>query len=139
MGCHPGNYVIEAEQFDQEKHYHVRQKLVVGDEKVESVILTLGRGTTMYGHLGSLGPMPKLDQVRVALELIDDSQEESFDWAEIKKDGSFLFFDVADGSYALHLYGLQDTWYVKSARAGGTICCRRDYKLRKDLLPVRLS
>lgn len=134
-GVPPGNYVIEAEQFDQEKHYHVRQKLVVGDEKVESVILTLGRGTTMYGHLGFLGPMPKLDQVRVALELTDDSQEESFDWADIKKDGSFLFFDVADGSYALHLYGLQDTWYVKSARAGADDLLQKGLQVEKGSSP----
>jgi hypothetical protein len=117
-GVPPGNYVIEAEQFDQEKHYHARQKLVVGDEKVESVILALGRGTTMYGHLRSLGPMPKLDRAHLLLEPSDDSREELFDWADIKKDGSFQFSDVADGDYALNLYGLDGTWYVKSARSG---------------------
>jgi hypothetical protein len=114
----PGSYLIRAQQFDQEKHYQAGQKLVVGDEKLESVTLALGRGSIIYGHVRSLGAGSKLDHVLVELESTEDSPAESVDWAEIKKDGSFQFLDVADGSYALNLVGLENTWYVKSGRLG---------------------
>ena len=36
----------------------------------------------------------------------------------MKKDGSFRFDDVADGSYALHVSGMEQGWFVKSGRLG---------------------
>ena len=42
----------------------------------------------------------------------------SFAFAQVERDGSFQIPDVVDGSYALRLYGLEQGWYVKSARMG---------------------
>jgi hypothetical protein len=38
--------------------------------------------------------------------------------SEVKKDGSFEFKSVHDGSYAIRVWGLENDGYVKSARRG---------------------
>lgn len=138
-GVPPGSYLIRAQQFDQEKHYQAGQKLVVGDEKLESVTLALGRGSIIYGHVRSLGAGSKLDHVLVELESTEDSPAESVDWAEIKKDGSFQFLDVADGSYALNLVGLENTWYVKSGRLGTDDVLQKGIQVEKESAPGQLE
>jgi len=44
--------------------------------------------------------------------------DQAFSWSEVKKDGTFQFTDVADGSYELKIPPYDQQWYVKSARWG---------------------
>lgn len=45
------SYILEAQQGDLDKHYMARQKLEVGNEKIESLVIVFGRGATVGGRV----------------------------------------------------------------------------------------
>ena len=59
-----------------------------------------------------------LDRIRIHLESTGEIDAASFAFAQVERDRSFQIPDVVDGSYALRFYGLEQGWYVKSARMG---------------------
>jgi hypothetical protein len=58
-----------------------------------------------------------LDRITVALQSIDED-EQLGGRGRVKKDGTFEITSVQDGNYAVHVWGLEDNWYVKSVRRG---------------------
>ncbi len=119
-GVAPGSYYIMAGMRDKEKFYNVRQKLEVGEAKVEGIVLSLGGGATIHGRVRTASGAPPLAG-RMMVHLLPSAEEgDSISpYAEVSKDGSFEINSVADGGYALTVYGLEQGWFVKSAHLGG--------------------
>jgi hypothetical protein len=117
-GVPPGTYVITA--FGVREGIMTgqgRQKIEVGTENVESVIISLGGGTTFQGRITVAGPRSvTFDRLQVGLLPADDGEEAED--GRVNKDGTFEIPSVRDGSYAIHLWGLEQEWYVKAARLG---------------------
>ena len=126
----PGSYILSAQQQDQDKHYMVRQKLEVGEEKISSLVLAFGRGASIPGRIiAASAGYSALDRIQVQISA-DENSEGGFAWAEVKKDGSFQLNDVADGSYVLHV-GAEQGWFVKSARFAGEDVYQKGVQVEK--------
>jgi hypothetical protein len=117
-GVPPGNYVLEAQSMDQDKHYMTRQKIEVGSQNIDSLVLTFGHGVAISGRIVSAsGSFPGgADHLRLSLE--SAGEERGFAWADVKKDGTFELLDIADGSYVLWVNPPEQGWYVKAAHWG---------------------
>ena len=119
-GVPPGNYVISAYTSEEGDHvYQPRgeQKIEVNGENIDSLTISIGRGTNLPGRITVDGMgSPAWDRIRINLSGIEG---ESFGGqSDVKKDGTFEIKSVNDGDYAVMFWGLQDGWYVKSARLG---------------------
>jgi len=54
----------------------------------------------------------------MSLQLISHDDQSARAWTRVKKDGTFQFMDVPDGTFAFLVNGLEENWYLKSARLG---------------------
>jgi uncharacterized GH25 family protein len=118
-GVPPGSYVLSAVENDTDVHRSAKQKLEVGNENIDSVVIAFGKGITIRGRIVSASPgLNALDRIRVDLYPTSDSDTASFNFAKAKQDGSFQITEVLDDNYALRVYGMEQGWYVKSARLG---------------------
>jgi protocatechuate 3,4-dioxygenase beta subunit len=130
-GVPPGSYILSARQRDEDKHYEVRQKLEVGEEKLGSITLAFARGVTISGHVITANAGgTALDRIRLYLSPIDDDEGIPA-WAGVNKDGSFQLKDVADGGYVLHISLMEQGWFVKSARQAGEDVYQKGVQLEK--------
>ncbi len=118
-GVPPGSYILSGQQHDGDKHYMARQKLEVGNDNVESIVIAVGKGRAINGRVVIASPgTSALDRVQIQLEPTGESDSEGSGWAQVRQGGSFEINDVLDGSYALEVYGMEQGWYVASARLG---------------------
>jgi len=137
-GVPPGSYIINAQQQDQERHQFARQKLEVGNENIDSVLLTFSQGTTILGRVLRVGVgIP--DRVQIQLEPARESEMPGRGFAQSKLDGSFQMKGVADGDYALRVYGMGQGWYVKSARLGGDDVLEKGLQVEKGSISGTLE
>jgi len=98
-----------------------RQKVEVtsdNSDNIDGLTISLSAGVTIQGRLkvegsGSVG----FDRLHLALMPVEDDGP-SGGHSEVKKDGSFEFNSVRDGSYAIAIWGLDRDAYVKSATRG---------------------
>jgi hypothetical protein len=117
-GVAPGSYVLHAQQrSSEEATYHASQKIEVGSDNMDSITLALGRGVNFVGRVEVSGAGPAQFQ-RMFLQLVAHDDPSARAWAQVKKDGTFQFLDVPDGTFAFSINGLEEGWYVKSARQG---------------------
>jgi hypothetical protein len=117
-GVAPGSYVLHAEQHSAgETSYHASQKIEVGSDNVDSITLALGRGVSFSGRV-QLSGTGTVRFERMFLQLISHDDESASAWTRVKKDGTFQFMDVPDGTFAFLMNGLEENWYLKSVRLG---------------------
>ncbi|HEX3354502.1 MAG TPA: carboxypeptidase regulatory-like domain-containing protein [Terriglobales bacterium] len=120
-GVPPGSYVLSAQQHDENGFHMAQQKLEVGNDNLDSVVIAFGKGTTISGRIVPAGAGTNGSrhiQIQIVLELAGESDSASFAGAKVKEDGSFEITDVPDGNYALEISGIEQGWYMKSARLG---------------------
>ena len=118
-GVSPGSYVLSVQQHDPDVRYSARRKVEVGEEKVDSIVIALGRGATIRGRVVASGSgAGTFGRVYVGLDTTSESDTATPTGAQVKKDGSFEFTGVSDGSYAFHARVLEPGWFVKSAHLG---------------------
>jgi len=120
-GVPAGGYVIDAQQREGDKQYWTQQKLEVGEENLDSVVLTFGKGSNIEGRVSiAEGKAPAFDHMGIMLDPTTNDESDRGGWAEIKKDGSFEVTDLPDGNYAVHVFmpGSEPGWYIKSASLG---------------------
>ena len=118
-GVPPGSYILSAQESDEDIRRMTRQKLEVGNDNIDSLVIVFGKGTNISGRIVSVSPgVNALDRIRIQLEPTSDSDTAGFGFAQVKRDGSFEITEIADGNYALRVYGIDQGWYVKSARLG---------------------
>jgi hypothetical protein len=116
-GVPPGSYILSANESDQEIRHVTRQRLEVGNDNVDSLVIAFGKGTTIAGRImAATAGANAIDRIRIQLEPTSDSDTAGFGFARAKRDGSFEITEVPDGNYALRVYGMEPGWYVKSAR-----------------------
>jgi hypothetical protein len=90
----------------------------VGNEKIDSITLLVGRGASVRGRV-TLAGLGSLDFDRIQLSLRSASgNEDSGAWCRVKKDGTFELKYVEDGDYFFQLFGIEQGWYVKSVHLG---------------------
>ena len=116
----PGSYVLSASQNDHDGHrYSVRQTVEVGETKIDSVVLAIGRGARLQGRIiASGGGSLALDHTQVNLGATSDKERTGFVSARVNKDGTFEIEGMSDGSYALMVWAPEQGWFVKSAHLG---------------------
>ena len=118
-GVPPGSYVLSVWQNDQGRQYFARQKVEVGEGKIDSIAIALGRGAKLRGRvIATGGGTVALDRSQVVLGSTSEDETGIGGFAEVKKDGTFELDGVADGSYTLMNGGLGQGWFVKSAHVG---------------------
>jgi protocatechuate 3,4-dioxygenase beta subunit len=118
-GVSPGTYLLMAEQqssMPDESGYRARQKIEVGTDNIDSITLALGRGVRVSGRISAFSGVVHFERLFVDLASRDD--EVPGGWARVKKDGTFEMLDVPDGNFTLNVSGLEEGWYMKSARVG---------------------
>jgi protocatechuate 3,4-dioxygenase beta subunit len=115
----PGSYVLSAQQHDENGFHMAQQKLEVGNENLDSVVIAFGKGSTIPGRLVPASASTNGSRhFQILLEPASESDNSSFAVAKVKPDGSFEITDVSDGNYALQVSGIEQGWYIKSARLG---------------------
>jgi hypothetical protein len=118
-GVPPGNYslVVYQEASDNVYRPSARQKLEVGNEDLDSIVITLGQGGNFTGKVTMDGPSTaRPDHLYVSLESISGE-----DWghgSNVKQDGTFEIKGVEEGDYAVAVHGREAGLYLKSARLG---------------------
>ncbi len=116
-GVPPGSYYISTGTYERGNVHNTRRRIEVGESNVGSIVLSLSGGATIHGRvLGGNSRAPGHEGVM--LEPTAEEAESEPGYTEVEKDGSFDLKSVMDGGYALGVYGLQQGWFVKSARLG---------------------
>lgn len=140
-GVPPGSYVLQVYQDAMESNVYemtARQKIEVEGEDIPAVDIVLGRGTTFEGRVIVSGPgAPTLERIRVAVAGLEDNG-----WnvqTLVKKDGTFEFASVNDGSYRLNVWGLEKGWFVKSVRLGMNDVLENGLQVEKGAVSGRLE
>ena len=118
-GVPPGSYILSVTQSEQGKHYSAQQRIEVGGEKIDSIVIAVGRGAKVHGRIVAVGGgTVTFDRVRVGLGSMSEDEAAGTGFAEVKKDGTFEIDGIADGGYALNAFGMGPGWFVKSAHLG---------------------
>ncbi len=117
-----GTYDVIAYQRDETSRVYdsrARQKVEVGGENIDALTVSLNTGITIQGRVKVDGSSAiTFDRMQVSLMPIDEDGPMGA-FSEVKKDGSFEFKSVHDGSYAIRIFGAEQSGgYVKSARRG---------------------
>ena len=116
-GVPPGSYLLMAEQnSSDESAHHAQAKIELGDENLESVTLFFGRGTRVSGQVTVQAGTVNTDRLSVSLTSPDEIIPGG--WSRVNKNGSFEILDVSDGSFIFDLSGLEEGYYLRSARDG---------------------
>jgi hypothetical protein len=118
-GVPPGSYLVRASFSEKDQFYVTQQKIEVGDEKIDSLVLTFGTGAAIHGRVVTANgsPLPA-GRINVHLQSTDEDSDGAFGHAVADKDGSFVVNGVVDGSYSLMSFGPAPGWFVKSAHLG---------------------
>jgi len=117
-GVAPGGYLLHAQQHStEEANHHASQKIEVGSDNIDSIMLVLGRGVNFLGRLDVSGP-GTIRFERMSISLTSHGDQTAGAWARVKKDGTFQLLDVPDGTFSFSMNGLEEGWYVRSVRLG---------------------
>ena len=117
-GVAPGSYTLHAQQHSSEDAiYHANQKIEVGSDNIDSITLAMGRGVNVSGRIEVSGK-GTIQLERIYINLISSEAQTTDAWGPVKKDGTFHLLDVSEGTYAVSVRGLDQTWHVKSVRLG---------------------
>ena len=118
-GVAPGSYILSASESDRGRRHYVQQKVEVGEEKINSIVLAIGRGAHLHGRIIVSGSgTTAYERVQVDPQSVSEEETSNYGMTEVNKDGSFDLEGVPDGSYMLRTGGLEQGWYVKSAHLG---------------------
>ena len=130
-GVAPGSYVLHAEQHAfEDSGNRASQKVEVGTDNIDSVVLVLGRGVSFGGRVEISG-MGVVQFDHLSISLNSEGDETTGAWAQVKKDGTFRLLDVSDGSFAFFLNGLEEGWYVKAVRLDGADILTKGLEVEK--------
>jgi hypothetical protein len=117
-GVPPGNYMLMANESSTGDgiDYHAQEKIEVGEDNVDSIMLALGRGTKISGRVAVANGNLRLE--RLSITLTSPELEIYGGSSKLKEDGSFEIVDVPDGSFTFEVNGLEEGYYIRSARLG---------------------
>jgi protocatechuate 3,4-dioxygenase beta subunit len=117
-GVTPGSYVLMAQCFDGGKGYAARQPVDVGNDNVENISLLMSAGMDLKGVVRVDGPGgAALGNLQVSLAP-QEMMRMGMQGAKVGDDGSFSMSGVPPAIYTIDVYGMSETFYVKSVRMG---------------------
>ena len=138
-GVAPGSYIVSAQQREEEgRRLFVQQKLEVGNENIDSVLLAFTQGATVRGRIVAVGASIP-ERVLITFQSIQESDMPGGGSALSKPDGSFQVNGVSDGDYVLLVYDLEQGWYVRSARLGGEDVLEKGLQVEKGSVSGNLE
>ncbi|HUE23275.1 MAG TPA: carboxypeptidase regulatory-like domain-containing protein [Bryobacteraceae bacterium] len=116
----PGSYSLSAIMMDGNHDITAHQRLDVGSNDIDNLVLTLEAGDSLPGCLVFEGPPPtNLAQIEVGLR---DANGNGMHFGpasgKAKEDGSFTLGNVGADSYEVVVGGLPEGYYVESVRMG---------------------
>lgn len=119
-GMTPGAYVLMAQCWDEGKVYVARQSVDVGNNNVDNVSLLLTAGIELKGTVRADGPSgTALDNLQVSLAP-QEMMRMGMQGAKVGDDGSFSLSNVQPAIYTVTVFGMPETFYIKSIRMGDT-------------------
>ncbi|MGA8308847.1 MAG: carboxypeptidase-like regulatory domain-containing protein [Terriglobales bacterium] len=130
-GVPPGSYTLSAQQLDRDRHQFTQQKLEVGNENIDSILLAFSQGVPILGRVVGEGPGSPV-RVQIGLQSAHEGGMAGGGAAWSETDGSFQMTGVVDGDYALRIYGLEQGWYVRSAHMGGEDVLEKGLQVEKS-------
>jgi len=117
-GVAPGAYFLIAQSGHDGKSYCARQAIDVRQTDIDNLVLELSPVPELKGWLRVEGRSPQtMADIRIMLEP-DGNAFMGWASAPVHTDGSFTLSNVAAGQYQLHVGGLPEDYYVKTARLG---------------------
>jgi hypothetical protein len=139
-GIPPGSYAIVVYQKREGiMTGQARQKIEVGGDDIESLTISLGGGATFRGRITTAGlGSVTWDRLSVNLSPVEEG-EQLGGHGRVKQDGTFEVTSVPDGNYAFHVWGLEQDWYVKTARLGPDDILEKGLQLEKGAAGGRIE
>lgn len=137
-GVPPGSYTLSAQQLDRDRHQFTQQKLEVGNENIDSILLAFSQGVPILGQVVGEGPGSPV-RVQIGLQPAHEGGMAGGGAAWSETDGSFQMTGVVDGDYALRIYGLEQGWYVRSAHMGGDDVLEKGLQVEKGSVSGNLE
>jgi hypothetical protein len=117
-GVTPGSYILMAQCFDGGKGYAARQPVDVGSDNVENISLLLSAGMDLKGVVRVDGPGgAALGNLQVSLAP-QEMLRMGMQGAKVADDGSFSMPGVPPAIYTIEVFGMGETFYIKSVRMG---------------------
>src|SRR5271157_4660290 len=132
-GVPPGAYNLSANWGNDKGFYHGQVPVDVGNDNLEGVAVTLLPGFSLPGRVIADPGLPlDFSQLNIYLEPAGTAGVGA-GGAKINPDGTFLFENVFEGDYRLHVSGFPEEFYVKSARWGGSDALSSGVNVSRDL------
>jgi carboxypeptidase family protein len=132
----PGEYFVRASRIRYEGQEQIFSdvRVDVREQDVYDLKLVLGRGQKLRGKIHPEGdPTFDLDNLHVWLTPVDDEAHHIHTGsAHVKTDGSFETRELAETTYRIHLTGLPERWYLKTARVAGGDTLQNGLKISED-------
>jgi len=117
-GIAPGAYLVWAQWSDEGQGYTVSQSVDVGNNNLDDVTVLLSPGVELKGQVRSEGSGDvKLGSLHISLEA-KETQQRGGRGAQTNDDGTFDLQNVSADRYWVNVYGLPQSFYVKSIRMG---------------------
>jgi len=119
----PGEYVLVAQSEMQKNDSHVpsgRKSVHVGDSNLSKIDILISLGVEVRGHIHA-DAKEKIDLSRIKAVLQPEENpalhdvSPGGDHVKVSADGSFIFADVAEGTYSLNFFPLPRGYYLKDA------------------------
>ena len=118
-GVTPGAYILMAYCWDEGKAYAARQPVDVGNNNVDNISLLLTAGMELKGTVRVEGPGgAALGNLQVSLAPREMMLHMGMQGAKVGEDGSFSLSNVPPAVYTVVVYGMAETFYIKSIRMG---------------------
>jgi len=117
-GVIPGAYFLIAQSSQDGRSYGARQAIDVGQTNIDNLVLELIPIPEVKGQLQIEGrTVANLAGIHIMLE---PEGNEYLGWpgGSLHNDGSFTLSNIAAAHYQLHMNGLTEDYYIKSASLG---------------------
>lgn len=116
-GVLPGSYLLLASLKQKSREYWSEQRIQVGENDIDGLPLQLRDEDTISGAVNTDGKST-LDFQLLQVQLSPEDGNSSEVSTGVNKDGAFRLDDVRRTTQRLHLSGLPDGWYMRSAVFG---------------------
>jgi len=115
-GILPGSYVICTSSAQKGNFNYAWQTIEVVNSDINDVNLAPGVGMRLSGRVLVEGH-EKIDLGKLSTDLLNPNSP-VHPWAQVKSDGSFVFYAVGPYVYRIRVSGLPEDFYLESVRLG---------------------
>jgi protocatechuate 3,4-dioxygenase beta subunit len=114
----PGSYILSAISQQQKADFAVQQTIEIKNEDVTDLQVVMALTATISGRVRTEGDRPpNLRSIRVLFEP-ESSTATGIALADVKADGTFSTSGILPVRYRLKIFGVPDTFYVRTIQIG---------------------